>query len=149
MLAMFRPWLIRLPFLLALICVITVWVASYFGGFRLGATSAAGEWSIGAVQGLGFEYQDGVVALEDDTASVSGFTLGTKAKDWFDVITTLGFGRGKKAWFPKSSVIVFPLWLPTLMLAGLNWFVWRNTRPQFNGQGFPVDPIIEPTLYTK
>jgi hypothetical protein len=32
-----------------------------------------------------------------------------------------------------------PLWFPTLLSALLLWFVWRKTRPAYNGRGFPVE----------
>ena len=56
---------------------------------------------------------------------------------------TLGFFGGRVPGDPDSWLIIFPLWLPTLLLVALNGWVWRWTRRRKVGAGavgFPVEP---------
>jgi hypothetical protein len=53
----------------------------------------------------------------------------------------LGFYAGRCEPYPDSVDVLFPLWLPTLLLSSLNWFVWRKTRPKIMAErAFPVEP---------
>ena len=69
----------------------------------------------------------------------------TATKD-VPVPTTLGFYGGAVPRLPDSLLIVFPLWLPTLLLLALNWLVWRMTRRRGEGRGFPVEPAGVPKV---
>jgi len=141
---MLRRWLIRSLFLLALAFVVGAWVTSYFGGI-VAITSFGGRfWAVGAVQGLG------ITAEGSSSSVVSGFHFGGTADGL--VPTILGFGWGEESdpfsTDPPYLESVFPLWLLTVVLAGLNWFVWRKTRAKYNGRGFPVErsePSQSPT----
>ena len=131
---MLRRWLIRVPCLWALTLVVGVWVGSYFGGLYLDDYSR-GRWlGVGAIQGLGYVAEDGTYAYPIGTFSLE-FARGAKAQDLFYDARTWGFYCGR--WRGNSSTfeVIFTLWLPTLLLAGLNWFVWRKTRPTYNGKG--------------
>ena len=53
---------------------------------------------------------------------------------------TLGFYIDPKWRFPRDLRIIFPLWLPTLLLLALNGFVCRKTRPIHADGAFPIEP---------
>jgi hypothetical protein len=137
---MLRRWLIRVPFLLALALVVGVWVTSYFAGFSVNTTLAARDWSVGSVHGLNifYTFPDSNDLLSRPTFRFR-FQSHATVQDWNLARTTWGFHGSADARVPDSVLIVFPLWLPTLLLAGLNWFVWRKTRAKYNGRGFPVE----------
>jgi hypothetical protein len=137
---MIRRWIIRLPFLLALAFVVGVWVTSYFGGITVCKLLAGRMWEIYFIQGQ--------TALEMDPGSPFPdsplyfyFDRRAIAKNYIPLPTTLGFYKGHWPGFDTSVLIAYPLWLPTVLLAGLNWFVWRKTRAKYNGRGFPVEPV--------
>ena len=135
---MVKRWLIRTLFLLPLACVVGVWVTSYFGalmmlrshGIYLACTSVHG----------------GVWLIEDHLPDLDvplhvEFKQGWKVEDVYSLPSSkLGFYFGPDSFHEDSLEIAFPLWLPTLLLAGLNWFVWRKTRAKYNERGFPVEP---------
>ncbi|HVT81139.1 MAG TPA: hypothetical protein VHM90_10825 [Phycisphaerae bacterium] len=136
---MVRRWIIRVPFLLALACVLSVWAVSYFGALAVFKESPGDRRYIGAVQGL-CDIGEIHPALEP-LAPQSLFYPGSNAKAWGIPPTTLGFFWGDP--FPYYFEIVFPLWLPAVVLAGLNWFVWRKTRAKGVGRAFPVEAASE------
>ena len=137
---MVMRWLMRGMCLVLLAGVVGVWVGSYAGTLTMRKWSAGRDWLVGAVQGLGF------MARSDD--------MGLRAMPLkFDFIPggtarglrprTLGFYGGPWSRQPDSWQVVFPLWLPTLLLVALNGFVWRWTRRRQVGAravGFPVEP---------
>jgi hypothetical protein len=47
------------------------------------------------------------------------------------------------AYDPKKealeTMVLIPLWFPTLLFALLLWLVWRKTRGKGPGRGFPVE----------
>jgi len=133
---MLRRWVIRMPFLLALACVLSVWVASYFGVLVAGKTSAGQYQFISAVGGSGdiCKFRGPYSTSAPDFR----FIHGAKVQDWSLPPTTLGFYCGSPATF-NGLEIIFPLWLPAVVLVGLNWFVWRKTRAQIVGRAFPVE----------
>ena len=137
---MLRRWLIRVPCLLALAFVVGVWIASYFGRVFLSKNSGGRFWSIGTVQGLVYMDEDGSHPWSPTPLQLYCFQ-GVTARECQLGPTTLGFYGGRWPGWRDSLQIVFPLWLPTLLLAGLNWFVWRKTRAKYNGRGFPVEPV--------
>jgi hypothetical protein len=130
---MIRRWLIRMPFLLALALVVSVWMASYFGGLQLTCWFRGRLGSVGAVQGATFM----IHATHQGAPAQYRFRFqdGATAEEWGIVPA---FWCGRLSWGAWS--VNFPLWLPTLLLGGLNWLVWRKTRPKHNGKGFPVEP---------
>jgi hypothetical protein len=136
---MIRPWLIRLPFLLALTAVVAVWVTSYFSGILMTTFLRSRPIDIVLCGGLGqyradpnYRYPPGYVHV-DLYSRIS-------ENDWLFAPTTLGFRIGRLPGSPKSLQIILPLWLPTLLLVALNWFLWHKTRPQPPGGAFPVEP---------
>lgn len=136
---MFRRWLIRIPFLLVLTFVVGMWIGSYFGeSFLYNATTSRFREG-GAIQGLAFvgdSERDWFHKMDD-----LEFIFGVRASydSPLHCPTKLGFYGGR--WFMNDSfIIVFPLWLPTLLLLAVNWFVWRKTRLNSVTRGFPVEP---------
>jgi hypothetical protein len=135
-------WLVRLPCLLALALVIAVWVASHVVAFYVTKQFPDRFCWGSVVQGL----VDIVVDRKEprpDHPFGFGFSKEYTTKDLIPVRTTLGIYGGRRPGMSDSLLIVFPLWLPTLVLLGLNWFVWRKTRPTYNGKGFPVEVDVK------
>ncbi len=134
--AMVRRWLIRLPFLLALAFVVGVWIVSYFLGIFVRMNLAGHSWDVTAVQGLGGLEIGSPYSI---VPTVLHFGQFAHAKDLNLEPTTFGFRCRPRMWNIGWPQYVFPLWLPTLLLAGLNWFVWRKTREKGTARGFPVE----------
>ena len=135
---MMRRWVIRVAFLLALGCVLSVWVGSYFGWFAAYYTSSAVHRYVGASGGLCDMIEDQYVGMVPSPLEFHFFP-GSKVKDLNRPPIKLGFYWGKPVVGLNTFEIVFPLWLPAVVLAGLNWFVWRKTRAKAVGQAFPVE----------
>ena len=130
-----KRWLIRSLFLLPLLCVVAVWVGSCFG--RIDVEMAVGS------RGLGLSSVQGLLSVQELPFRISrshlDFKRGANADLWWrDHPTGLHIGRIFD--IPGSLVLIFPLWLPTLLLLGLLWFVWRKTRTKVAGRAFPVEP---------
>jgi hypothetical protein len=141
---MFRRWLIRgLALALLTLCVVA-WGGSFFEGIELGNLSGNVDRPIGAVWGVGWVRQTRGVYTSDRLFEYE-FLSPRELRVWISKHTTSGFfigdqpGQIKIPGLLESSMMAFPLWLPTLILAGLNCLVWRKTRPKFNGRGFPVE----------
>lgn len=142
---MIRRWLIRLPFLLALAFVVGAWVMSYFAGFTYFWNLGGRCWQLGSAQGLGY-----VSVARSEFSNHFEFGRGDSSTHWFGGHPTLGFsiesgdGIGIHNLGGSDSLgVIFPLWLPTLVLSGLTWFVWRKTRPKQVGRAFPVEPTVK------
>jgi hypothetical protein len=135
---MLRRWIIRLPFLLALVFVVGVWPASYFGLFCVVMRTPYHDREIGALQGL--------AELSKHSDHRGGFSRpqfvffpSRTAKEEGLEPTIFGFRCGEDATDPGSLLIAVPFWLPTLVLLLLNWLVWRTTRANPGpGRAFPV-----------
>ena len=142
---MVMRWLIRGVCLVLLAGVVGVWVGSYAGWLVMYKRSAGRYWVVGAVQGLGF--MDGHGNNWDMTTPfLFGFFRGQTAKSLSLSPRTLGFFGGQLPGIPDSWLIIFPLWLPTLLLVALNGLVWRWTRRRKVGVGAEpadFDPIIQ------
>jgi len=134
---MVKLWIIRALFLLPLACVVGVYIASYFVLLGFGKQSGERDREINAVQGLCDVYEIHVMPSRDAPLRVRCFG-GQTAKDWIEEPMTLGFYGGRWEGILRSWRIIFPLWLPALVLAGANGVVWRKTRRR-SGRGFPVE----------
>ena len=135
---MVMRWLMRGVCMALLAGVVGVWVGSYAGGLEMYKFSAGRYWRVGTVQGLG--YMAGCDVLGLPTAPLRfDFMRGETAADDALPPTTLGF-YGKGWPWVSVSYIIFPLWLPALLLVVLNGFVWRWTRRRKLGRGFPIEP---------
>jgi hypothetical protein len=133
-------WLIRGVCVLVLAGVLGVGVGSYVGSLLMGEFSAGRYWGVGAVQGLGFMDRTGDMGFPTRPLRFY-FERGETAADLPP--RTLGFYGGR--WrAPHEWLIIFPLWLPALLLGVLNVFVWRWTRRRTLGTGFPVEPAKKP-----
>jgi hypothetical protein len=135
-------WLIRGVCLLLLAGVVGVGVGSYAGELGMGKISAGRHWGVGAVQGLGCLERSG--DRGDQTAPLKFyFVRGRTAKSIGLPPRALGFYGKRWLWDPDGCLIIFPLWLPAVLLVVLNGFVWRWTRRRKVGvgvRGFPVEP---------
>ena len=123
-----------MPFLLALALVVGVWVASYFGVLALLIFPEHHCFFISAIQG------DADLGVAEDWFHHEveiHFHRGWRPVDWGVPPTTLGFYFARNM---EYFQLIFPLWLPTLVLTGLCWFAWRKTRPMPVGRAFPVEP---------
>ncbi len=135
-------WLIRGVCLVLLAGVVGVGVGSYAGTLEMVKLSAGRNWAAVAVKGLG------CMARGDDFGLPSTplqfhFDRWETAQSVGLPPRTLGFYGGRGPWGPNSWLIIFPLWLPTLLLVVLNGLVWRWTRRRMVGLGavgFPVEP---------
>jgi hypothetical protein len=139
---MVMRWLIRGVCLALLTGVVGVWAGSYAGAFEMDKRAAGRDWSAVTVHGLGC-----MVRSERDVSAYPTrplqfeFRRGWTAEDFglppgFICMPTL-------PWRPDSWQIIFPLWLPALLLVVLNGLVWRWTRRRKVGvgvRGFPIEP---------
>jgi hypothetical protein len=143
---MVMRWLMRGVCLLLLAGVVGVWAGSYAGALGMVKNSAGRVWMVGTVQGLGFMVRSGVAGLPA-TPLEFHFTRGRTVEHIGMPPRTLGFYGEGWPWDPAGWQIIFPLWLPTLLLVVLNGFVWRWTRRRKVGvgaAGFPVEPAKKP-----
>lgn len=136
---MLRRWIIRSLFLVPLVCVVAVWVTSYFGTISVHRTIGVRAWTLGSVSGMVvfLEFQ---IAPSEAVLWIPGFVPHMTAKDWGIPQPMFEFYFGSWPGISDSFGIVFPLWLPTLLLLGLNWLVWRKTRQRAGRGAFPVEP---------
>lgn len=135
---MIKRWLIRSVFLLALAGGIGVWILSYVGAAGLNGYWSGRFFSVGAVKGVGFFYE-----VKATRPSFSWH--------WLERTTTFRTLAGEepvwgfaflpgRVWGTADSLVVgVPMWVVTVPLAVLNWFVWRKTRRTFVGRAFPVE----------
>jgi hypothetical protein len=135
-------WLIRGVCVLLLAGAVGVGVGSYAGLLGMSKWSADRSWNVGAVQGLGYMYRSGAMNYQPTRSLLFFFSRGTTAY-WLPP-RTLGFFGWRSPGGPDSWLVVFPLWLPALLLVVLNVFVWRWTRRRKLGAGFPVEPAKKP-----
>jgi hypothetical protein len=138
---MVRRWLIRgLALTLLTLCVVA-WVGSYF---QRGAVHLHGGDHI---RMLGLEC--GAIGYVDDDMEI-GIPY---AWQWFHGPNNfqqfrqvyqhtfyhfIGFAYDPKK-LDLTTIVIIPLWFPTVLSALLLWLVWRKTRPAYNGRGFPVE----------
>lgn len=139
---MVRQWIIRLLFLAPLVCVAGLWVTSYFGcpgswGFLCGR-----RWNTGTVNGEVFICYSSNLDMPIRTAHLI-FWRHDSTASWGLEPLTWGFGWGPNRNGFGWSFVAVPLWLPTLLLLGLYWFVWRKTRAKYSGRAFPVEPAAK------
>jgi hypothetical protein len=138
--AMVLRWLIRGVCLVLLAGVVGVWAASYAGWLGMVKNSAGRKSEVGAIQGLGY------LSRDPDTGRPT-----MPLRFYFDrggnpdglPPRTLGFFGWQWPGHPGFWLIIFPLWLPALLLVVLNGLVWRWTRRRKVGlgvRGFPVEP---------
>ncbi len=137
MLHMLRRRSIRLPFLLALVCIVGVWVASYFGMISISANLRERSGTAFAIEGLG-----GISKWPFPTQSPRFFfqRRATVSDLYLPHAPTLGFYYDTMSPMRGFFEVVFPLWLPTPLWAGLCWWVGRMTRVREIGRAFPVEP---------
>jgi hypothetical protein len=134
---MIRRWLIRAPCLLPLLLVVGLWITSYFGGLQIGGGFWHRQFLFMSVEGMG-----GLEVQKQSSSSIYFcFLPGLTAQNWFWREVTPQFWGGRFWTFYDGfgCTFLFRFSLPTLLLAALNWLVWRKTRPAYNGRGFPVE----------
>ena len=139
---MVMRWLMRGVCLVLLAGVVGVWVRSYAGWLDLHKVTAGRDWEVGAFQGLGYLVRSDDVGFPT-TPLKFDFERGRTAKFMDLPPRTLGFYGVRWPGVPDTWLIIFPLWLPTLLLVALNGLVWRWARRRKVGvgaAGFPVEP---------
>jgi hypothetical protein len=139
-------WIVRGLALTLLVMCVAAWVGSY--------------WEAGIVER---DLRDGIryLVLEGGAVTYVGDALFIEANDtvawkWRSRRTDMGllsavysrldwrfagFAAGRYPVPEGHRIVVVPLWCVVLPAAGLLWWVWRKTRPRFNGRGFPVEPV--------
>ena len=140
---MIKRWLFRSFFIGLLVLCVGAWVISrwwtseftYLGTSYDGATLADGRI------GFGQNHSPSTFRTgwhQDFRPNVRGYW---SVSDLSPNLHGLGFScyHDSGRWD-----IIIPLWLPTLLLAGLNWFVWRKTKPKPVGRAFPIEPATKP-----
>lgn len=135
---MARRWIIRAPFLAALVLVAGVWVASSFGSFFWYKQAFNRGWCAGAIRGLVYVGWD--EGTRPGTPLEFYWYRGIRVEETGLPLTTFGFAVGPEQFVRDSLVIVFPLWFPALVLLGFTWQVWWRTR-RGKGQSFPVEVV--------
>jgi hypothetical protein len=123
--------------------VVGVGVGSYAGRLVMAKYSAGRDWEVGAVQGLGFMERSSHMGFRTAPLDFC-FDRGWTAERLNFPPRTLGFFGWRLPRHPDYWLIIFPLWLPALLLVVLNGFVWRWTRRRKVGRGFPVEPAKKP-----
>jgi hypothetical protein len=141
---MIRRWLIRALALTLLTLCAVAWVGSY--SKMVGYNYAAKNW-------YSVIWANGRVSFAVVDAAKPGFNVKPPPKgssftirapsalywDYYGRLAEYQF-VGFVAHRGYDSYIIIPLWFPTLLSAALLWLVWRKTRPNYNGRGFPVEP---------
>ena len=133
---MIKRWLICLVSFLPLICVVGAWVASCFGMPFLDKQSG------GVFRGV-FVADGQVGAIQEFNTAAAGpfeFTFERTRIPSILLKSRMGFYISPLKYSPGYVVVIFPLWLPTLLLVALNWFVWRRARQKPAGRAFPLEP---------
>jgi hypothetical protein len=144
---MVRRWLIRGLALTLLTLSAVAWVGSYFEGVQ----RANNYWGYATDFTLGNGSADIWVEQMAGHGLIIyvGWMYGRSDK--YDMRAEyehldckyFGFGVTLPALHPHEKnpeywSVFFPLWFPTLLSALFLWLVWRNTRPRYNGKGFPI-----------
>jgi hypothetical protein len=140
--AMVLRWLIRGVCLALLMGVVGVWAGSYAGWLMMVKDSAGHRLEVGAVRGLGVLSLSGYLGVPTAPLKLQ-IQRGWTAKDIRLWPGTLGFYFGCWPGDSDGYLIIFPLWLPALLLVVLNGLVWRWTRRRKVGvgvRGFPIEP---------
>jgi hypothetical protein len=145
---MFRRWLIRSLALTLLTLCVVVWVGSYRWYF---------VWKRDYIRGGGYCGRDSIEInfgqLEISRILEGMAPLGTKWGIYqhgpygpmaFDYSHSTYHFAGF-AFTPTDGlqIIMVPFYFPTLLSAALLWLVWRKTKPNYNGKGFPVEPTAK------
>jgi hypothetical protein len=141
---MSRRWLIRIPCLLPLVLIVGLWVTSHFGGIQICGGFWSRQFLFMSAEGLGcldVERQGTSTSNSIDFIFIPQLT----ALNWYWKGTTPHFWGGRFWTYSDGfgSAFLFRFWLPTLPMVALNWFVWRKTRPKYNGKGFPIEPTAK------
>jgi hypothetical protein len=140
-------WVFRgLAFLLLAVCV-AAWVGSYFKTAALSKTEGryywvvwlqCGELGVGEDVGPRREESRWAVRFLDSVPASQTFYAGCEHR-W------LGFAYRAGAPTPRdwSRYYFVPLYVPTVLAAGVLWLAWRRTRAKHCGKGFPVEVMRE------
>ena len=150
-------WFIRAFAIALLTLCVSGWGGSYFYGGFISYTSRGHSYITYSINthmgGVRFYYNDhgrpgwpspgwevehGRSALSFDDCSWDWRFLGI-GYHYFDFAP---YSRG------ISHCIGIPFWFPSLLSAGLLWFVWRKTRMKDVGRGFPVEVTQPPPSST-
>ena len=146
---MVRRWLIRSLFLLPLVCVVGVWMTSYWQVASITRNSDGRRWHLAIVWGecegqlAPVEYNEVRTWKWFNQPVQNGDGIGLNSQMEPYGFAGFGFTRYQASWGVFWDVKI-PLWFPTLLSTLLLWFVWRKTRPRLEGRAFPVEPAKTP-----
>lgn len=146
---MIKRWLIRSLFLLPLLCVVGVWVPSYWqmAGVIRNVPPHVSIWQINCGS---FSFVDLQEWLTAEKAEIWGYAhaeadlVEARVRYLGSEYHFIGFAYDAPSPILKSREIIIPHWFPTLLLLVLNWLVWRKTRARLEGRAFPVEPAAKP-----
>jgi hypothetical protein len=123
---------------LLFVATTTCWALSYF---RIGGVLYA--W--GGDSGIGFIFGNGRMVVMTGTGSITPEfdfiweELDSAGKQWLEDRAPWGFGSDLAY---GVRMIIFPLWLPAILLAGAGAFLFwriRTARRELTAPAFPVD----------
>jgi hypothetical protein len=136
---------IRGFFIALLTLCVAAWVASYLQGLRI--EYVGNGWYTALIGGGRFGL---LLTLGNGTPAT-----GPGVRPGWEIVANLDYRNYWLMWDGTADVhglgfayfhhkalwrISMPLWFPTLLSAALLVLVWRKTRPQYNGKGFPIEP---------
>ena len=140
---MFRRWLLRALTLTLLMLCVAAWVRShtsyacvqYFGKSQALFLGGDSGWLW-----FGTYQRAPTIPIQWDLSFLPASQDRSLQQYQSTAWHWAGFALGGDIKITNFTVWI-PLWFPTLLSALLLVFVWRMTRPQSHGQGFPIDPV--------
>jgi hypothetical protein len=143
---MFRRWLIRSFFIALCVVCAAVWVGSYFQRVAVHYHGHDHILILGLDCGaIGYINNDIEVGIPYAWQWYRGPTNFQEFRQYYRRTSYhfIGF-----AFDPKKTdfvtVVMIPLWLPTLLSAVLLWLAWHKTKTRPKATGFPIKPTTNP-----
>jgi hypothetical protein len=131
-----RRWVFRVVPLLAMLLLLAAWVTSYFAGIAVTWENGRIRLSAAGVGGLVCTAYTPLGPRLPDYLKFY-YNPGVSIRDWNLHPAFLGFDIGAISNNADQKGVVYPFWVPLLLLAALTWFAWRKTRPAPRSS-FPV-----------
>jgi len=136
-------WLIRGSAIALLTLCLSLWGWSYFHSFLFYCGSLLGKsYEVETYMGGAFFGYDSFAT----PSSARRFEYHRNAYPWSGYPVDkwfLGFTYYEPPYMSYTPGMCFrigiPFWFPSLLSAGLLWFVWWQTRPKSAWRGFPVE----------
>ena len=150
---MIRRWIIRGVALTLLTFVVALWLTSYFAELSLFRRINGLSSELFASHGSFYCFHESRAhsqgnplfqsTFPDDPLHLSILSQsnpGIRRPNYGP--TTFGFRYGNVpalVGIMDATIVIMPLWFPTLLSALVLWFVWRKTRAKPIGGAFPVE----------